>query len=97
MTVRMGTEGHISDDSAVMPLPDALPGDLASAAAILGHGPRIRGSAKMETGGGHLGGLSLPKQETSKDAASRDATEGETHRNVPADSHQDMIPDAAAC
>ncbi|CAL8468261.1 g7800 [Coccomyxa elongata] len=77
MTVRMGMERHISDDSAVMPLPDALPADLASAAAILGHGPRFRGSAKMETGGGHLGGLSLPKQETSKDAASRDATEGE--------------------
>ncbi|BDA43785.1 hypothetical protein COCOBI_04-8010 [Coccomyxa sp. Obi] len=77
MTVRMGGKHHISGDSAVMPLPDALPTDLASAAAILGHGPRFRGSAKMEIGGGHLGGLSLPKQEPTKAAASRDAEKGE--------------------
>ena len=75
MTVRMGSERHISDDSAVMPLPDVLPADLASAAAILGHGPRVRGSAKLETGGGHLGGLSLPKQEPAKDPS---GNKGET-------------------
>lgn len=76
MTVRMGSERHISGDSAVMPLPDAVPEDLVDAAAILGRGTRYRGSAKLEsvtTEGGHLGGLALPKMEPGGGHASADA------------------------
>lgn len=61
MTVRLGSERHLGGESAVLPLPDTLPADLASAKAILGAGPRHRGSVKLETGG-HLGGLALPTQ-----------------------------------
>ena len=80
MNVRMGSERHISGESAVMPLPDALPAEVAGAAAILGHGTRYKGSAKLESvaGEGHLGGLVLPKQETSVEAAESGVKKGNT-------------------
>lgn len=53
---------HISDESALMP----LPADLASAAAVVGHRPRLRGS-RLQTDGGHQGGLSLHIQDPAKD------------------------------
>lgn len=79
MTVRMGSERHISGESAVMPLPDVVPAEVAGAAAILGHGTRYRGSAKLEAVAreGHLGGLALPKQEVTTETAKSGVKQGD--------------------